>query len=110
MFANKDDYQNHETIFHNVREKTTFMLCDECGKTFESPDDFNSLDRCITRGMPSSMIPFPYNNGVRIFQSPGYVVIQLEIVHETRITPLDGAPPGEQRPPPPGWRAPGRRP
>src|SRR6202012_1697820 len=27
---------------------------------FESPDDFNSLDRCITRGMPSSMIPFPY--------------------------------------------------
>jgi hypothetical protein len=62
-------------------------------KVFESPDDFNSLDRCITRGMPSSMIPFPYNNGVRIFQSPGYVVIQLEIVHETRIIPLDGSPP-----------------
>ena len=60
---------------------------------FESPDDFNSLDRCITRGMPASMIPFPYNNGLRIFQSPGYVVIQLEIVHETRIIPLDGAPP-----------------
>ena len=59
---------------------------------FETPDDFNSLDRCITRGMPSSMIPFPYNNGVRIFQSPGYVVIQLEIVHETRIIPLDGRP------------------
>jgi hypothetical protein len=39
------------------------------------------------------MIPFPYNNGVRIFQSPGYVVIQLEIVHETRIIPLDGRPP-----------------
>ena len=60
---------------------------------FESPADFNSLDRCITRGMPASMIPFPYNNGVRLFQSPGYVVIQLEIVHETRIIPLDGAPP-----------------
>ena len=59
---------------------------------FETPDDFNSLDRCITRGLPSSMIPFPYNNGVRIFQSPGYVVIQLEIVHETRIIPLDGRP------------------
>jgi hypothetical protein len=59
---------------------------------FETPDDFNSLDRCITRGLPASMIPFPYNNGVRIFQSPGYVVIQLEIVHETRIIPLDGSP------------------
>ena len=59
---------------------------------FESPDDFNSLDRCITRGLPASMIPFPYNNGVRVFQSPGYVVIQLEIVHETRIIPLGNSP------------------
>src|SRR3569833_2850179 len=59
---------------------------------FETPDDFNSLDRCITRGLPASMIPFPYNNGVRIFQSPGYVVIQLEIVHETRIIPLGDSP------------------
>jgi hypothetical protein len=61
-------------------------------KVFEGPSDFNSLDRCITRGLVSSMIPFPYNNGVRIFQSPGYVVMQLEIVHETRIIPLDGRP------------------
>jgi hypothetical protein len=59
---------------------------------FESPADFNSLDRCITRGMPASMIPFPYNNGVRIFQSPGYVVIQLELIHETRVIPLSGGP------------------
>ena len=59
---------------------------------FESPADFNSLDRCITRGLPASMIPFPYNNGVRVFQSPGYVVIQLEIVHETRIIPLGDSP------------------
>ena len=59
-------------------------------KVFEGPADFNSLDRCITRGMPVSMIPFPYNNGLRIFQSPGYVVIQLEMIHETRIIPLDG--------------------
>src|SRR6185312_2482957 len=61
-------------------------------KDFESPADFNSLDRCITRGMPVSMIPFPYNNGLRVFQTPGYVVIQLEMIHETRIIPLDGSP------------------
>ena len=61
-------------------------------KVFDSISDFNSLDLCITRGMPASMIPFPYNNGVRIFQAPGYVAIQLEIVHETRIVPLDGRP------------------
>ena len=58
-------------------------------KVFDSLDDFNSLDLCITRGLPASMTPFPYNNGVRIFQGPGYVAIQLELVHETRIIPLD---------------------
>jgi hypothetical protein len=57
---------------------------------FDRISDFNSLDRCISRGLPASMTPFPYNNGVRVFQAPGYVVLQLEIVHETRIIPLDG--------------------
>ena len=62
-------------------------------KTFDGIGDFNSLDRCITRGMPASMIPFPYNNGVQVFQSPGYVVLNLELVHETRIIPLGSRPP-----------------
>ena len=42
-------------------------------KVFDSPDDFDSWDRCITRGMPVSMLPRNYNNGIRIMQSPGYV-------------------------------------
>jgi hypothetical protein len=54
--------------------------------------DFDSWDRCITRGMPSSMMPYRYNNGVRIMQVPGYVVLDLEMVHETRIVPVDGRP------------------
>jgi hypothetical protein len=60
--------------------------------TFEWIDDFNSLDRCITRGLPASMVPFPYNNGVEVFQAPGYVAIRMEMIHETRIIPLDGRP------------------
>ena len=60
---------------------------------FESPqDDFDTWDRCITRGMPSSMLPFNYNNGIRILQSPGFVVIDLEMIHESRIVPVDGRP------------------
>jgi hypothetical protein len=54
--------------------------------------DFDSWDRCITRGMPSSMMPYRYNNGVRIMQVPGYVILDLEMVHETRIVPVDGRP------------------
>lgn len=57
---------------------------------FDGLEDFNALDRCITRGMPASMIPFPYNNGLRVFQAPGHVAINLEMIHETRVIPLDG--------------------
>jgi hypothetical protein len=60
---------------------------------FDSPDDFDSWDRCITRGMPVSMLPRNYNNGIRIMQSPGYVVIVLEMAHEARIIPTSARPP-----------------
>ncbi len=63
------------------------------GQAFEWTDDFDSWDRCITRGLPASMFPFMYNNGMRIFQSPGVVALQMEMVHETRIIPTDGRAP-----------------
>jgi hypothetical protein len=59
---------------------------------FDRVSDFNPLDRCITRGLPASMFPFMYNSGIEIVQSPAYLAIRLEIVHETRIVPLDGRP------------------
>jgi hypothetical protein len=59
---------------------------------FDSVDDFAAWDRCITRGMPVSMEPRNYNNGIRIVQSPGYVVILLEMAHEARVIPTNGAP------------------
>jgi hypothetical protein len=60
---------------------------------FDSVDDFDSWDRCITRGLPVSMLPRNYNNGIQILQSPGYVVITLEMVHESRVIPTDARPP-----------------
>ena len=59
---------------------------------FDTPEDFDSWDRCITRGLPVSMLPRNYNNGIRIMQSPGYVVILLEMAHEARIIPTSGRP------------------
>jgi hypothetical protein len=38
------------------------------------------------------MLPYNYNNGIRIVQSPGYVVIDLEMIHESRIVPIDRQP------------------
>jgi hypothetical protein len=43
--------------------------------------------------MPASMFPFMYNSGIEIMQAPGYVVIRLELVHETRVVPVDGREP-----------------
>ena len=60
---------------------------------FYDLSDFNSLDRCISRGLTATMVPFPYNNGVEIFQSPGFVVLKIELVSDARIIPLDGRPP-----------------
>ena len=49
-------------------------------------------DRCITRGVPAGMFPAGYNNAYQIVQIPGYVVILYEMIHETRIIPIDGRP------------------
>jgi len=61
-------------------------------QAFDSELDFDTWDRCITRGMPASMFPFRYNNGVQIIQSPGYVVLNMEMIHEVRVIPIDGPP------------------
>jgi hypothetical protein len=61
-------------------------------QTFDWVTDFDSWDRCVTRGFPASMLPFHYNNGLQILQSPGYVIINLEMIHDARIIPLDNRP------------------
>lgn len=60
----------------------------------KGPEDLPLAERCImgfNSGPP--VVPGPYNNLVQIFQSPGYVVIVNEMVHDARIVPLDGRPP-----------------
>ena len=55
-------------------------------------EDFDFYSRCITRGLVSSMLPTLYNFGNEIVQAPGFVVIRNEMIHETRVIPLDGRP------------------
>jgi hypothetical protein len=38
------------------------------------------------------VIPVVYNNGNQILQAPGYVVFRNEMIHESRVIPLDGRP------------------
>lgn len=59
---------------------------------FDGPEDFSLFDRCITRGVVGSILPVIYGNGNHIVQTPGAVAISYEMVHDTRIVPLDGRP------------------
>lgn len=58
----------------------------------ESYEFMSVWDRCITRGVPGGMFPAGYNNAYQILQTPGYVVIHSEMIHDARIIPLDGRP------------------
>jgi hypothetical protein len=55
-------------------------------------EDRSLYDRCITRGIMGSTLPVIYGNGNQIFQTPNSVVINYEMVHDTRVIPLDGRP------------------
>ena len=56
---------------------------------WNGPEDFSLYDRCISRGLPGSMMPAIYGNAYQIVQSPGFVAIRYEMIHETRIIPLN---------------------
>jgi hypothetical protein len=59
---------------------------------FDGPEDLSLYVRCITRGLPGSMMPAIYGNSYDITQGPGWVAIRYEMVHETRVIPLDNRP------------------
>jgi hypothetical protein len=56
----------------------------------DSWTDRSLYDRCITRGYPASGMPSIYGNAYQIVQAPGYVAIVYEMIHETRVIPVDG--------------------
>ena len=59
---------------------------------FNSYEDLGLYDRCITRGIPSSMMPAGYGSFYEIIQGKDSVGIRYEMIHETRIIPLDRRP------------------
>jgi len=58
----------------------------------DAPEDRSLYDRCISRGLPGSMMPAIYGSSYEIVQGPNFVAIIYEMVHETRVIPLDSQP------------------
>lgn len=63
---------------------------------FYTTEDFSYYDRCISRGVTGSIGPSLYGDAMRIVQSPNEVAISYEMLHDTRIIPLDGRLPANQ--------------
>jgi hypothetical protein len=66
---------------------------DAARRAAENPEDLPVYERCIlgfNAGPP--IIPGGYNQYIQLFQTPDYVVIHNEMVHNDRIVPLDGRP------------------
>jgi hypothetical protein len=63
---------------------------------FYTTEDFSYYDRCISRGVTGSIGPSLYGDAMHIIQSPTEVAIRYEMLHDTRIVPLDGRPPADE--------------
>ena len=58
----------------------------------DGPEDRSLGERCLLFNAGPPMLSGPYNNYVQILQTPDYVVILNEMIHDSRIVPLDGRP------------------
>ena len=58
-----------------------------------APDHYlemTAYNRCISRGLPGAMMPGFYNHNYHIMQTPDYVALVVEMIHDARLIPLDG--------------------
>ena len=57
---------------------------------FDSWEDLELNDRCLVWSAGPPMLPSAYNNNFIVLQTPDHVVIYAEMIHDTRIIPIDG--------------------
>ena len=64
------------------------------GEPCDTYEDYGLGVRCIVHGggFPDAMFPAVYNANFRIVQAPGVVAITYELIHDTRIIPIEPAP------------------
>ena len=58
----------------------------------DGPESRDLFERCVTRGLPGTMMGNFYNHNYEILQTPDHVVVLAEMIHDARIIPLHGRP------------------
>src|SRR5262245_19610939 len=63
------------------------------GGPTDGPENRSLQERCLlTPQAGPPMLPANYNSNYQIVQTPDYLVITIEMIHDARIIPLDGRP------------------
>jgi hypothetical protein len=63
------------------------------GHEFDGPESRGIQERCLVWGSEGPpMLPPGYNSYLQIVQTPGYIAILQEMIHDARIIPMDGRP------------------
>jgi hypothetical protein len=63
------------------------------GGPLDGPEGRSLQERCLlTPQAGPPMLPANYNSNYQIVQTPNYVAILVEMIHDARIIPLDGSP------------------
>ena len=63
------------------------------GHEFDGPENRSLAERCIqVRNAGPPMIPTNYNSNYQIVQSPGFVALLSEQIHDVRVIPTNGRP------------------
>jgi hypothetical protein len=57
---------------------------------YDGPEDISLSLRCVTGSVP--MMGAGYNNYYQIVQTPGYVAVNMEMRHDTRVIPIGDRP------------------
>src|SRR5262249_38502638 len=77
-------------------QKRNADLADErrkSGGAFDGPENRSLQERCLlTPQAGPPMLPANYNSNYQIVQTPDYVAILVEMIHDARVIPLDGRP------------------
>ena len=77
----------------DAQKRVAARAASEKGHEFDGPENRPLGSRCVVRdNVGPPLLPTRYNSNFRIAQSPGYVVIEAEEIHDSRVVRLDGRP------------------
>ena len=76
-----------------ARQRNAARAAAAKGHEFDGPENRPLGARCLARNnVGPPMLQAGYNSNLQIVQGSGYVTIEAEMIHDTRVIPLDGRP------------------